>query len=56
MFSYRQSLAVDFIKSELAFDSVDKFYEFTAEFGLVFTDSERKQLDCKTSNGTLGAW
>ncbi|XP_043273720.1 leukocyte receptor cluster member 8 homolog isoform X2 [Venturia canescens] len=54
--SYRQNLAVDFIVSELAFQSADKFYEFVTEFGLIYADSERQQLDCKASSGSLGLW
>ncbi|XP_001606445.1 leukocyte receptor cluster member 8 homolog isoform X2 [Nasonia vitripennis] len=53
---YRQNLAVDFIVAELAFESSEKFYEFVAEFGLVYTDPGRKQLDCKTSSASVGAW
>lgn len=56
LFSYRQNLAVDFIVSELAFQSADKFYEFVTDFGLIYADSERQQLDCKASSGSLGGW
>ena len=56
MFSYRQNLAVDFIVAEMAFDTLDKFYEFVSEFGLVYADPEKKQIDCKTSSGSLGGW
>ncbi|XP_046418876.1 leukocyte receptor cluster member 8 homolog [Neodiprion fabricii] len=54
--SYRQNLAVDFIVAELAFDSLDKFYEFVSELGLAYADPERIQVDCKTSSGNLGSW
>lgn len=56
LFSYRQNLAVDFIVTELAFQSSTKFYEFVAEFGLVYADPERQQLDCKASSGSVGGW
>ncbi|XP_043480756.1 leukocyte receptor cluster member 8 homolog [Leptopilina heterotoma] len=54
--AYRQNLAVDFIVAELAFDTLDKFYEFVSEFGLIYADPQKKQIDCKTSSGTLGSW
>ncbi|XP_078051798.1 leukocyte receptor cluster member 8 isoform X1 [Augochlora pura] len=54
--SYRQNLAVDFVVAELAFESLDKFYEFVNEFGLVYADPEHHLIDCKTSSGSLGAW
>lgn len=56
LFSYRQNLAVDFIVAELAFESLDKFYEFVSEFTLVYADPERRLIDCKTSTGCLGGW
>lgn len=56
LFSYRQNLAVDFIVAELAFESLDKFYEFVSEFTLVYADPERRLIDCKTSSGCLGGW
>jgi hypothetical protein len=56
LFSYRQNMAVDFIVAELAFESLEKYYEFVAEFGLAYADSERKQLDCKASSSSVGAW
>ncbi|KYQ48138.1 Leukocyte receptor cluster member 8 like protein [Trachymyrmex zeteki] len=54
--SYRQNLAVHFVVAELAFDSLDKFYEFVSEFGLVYADLARQQIDCKASSGSLGGW
>ncbi|CAG5107446.1 Similar to LENG8: Leukocyte receptor cluster member 8 (Homo sapiens) [Cotesia congregata] len=54
--SYRQNLAVDFIITELAFQSLDKFYEFVSDFGLNYADSERQLLDCKASSSSLGGW
>lgn len=56
LFSYRQNLAVHFVVAELAFESLDKFYEFVKEFGLVYTDPTRHLIDCKTSSGNLGGW
>lgn len=56
LFSYRQNLAVHFVVAELAFDSLEKFYEFVSEFGLVYADLARQQIDCKTSSGSLGGW
>lgn len=56
LFSYRQNLAVHFVVAELAFDSLDKFYEFVSEFGLVYADLARQQIDCKASSGSLGGW
>lgn len=56
VFSYRQHLAVDFVVAELAFESLDKFYEFVNECGLVYADPEQHLIDCKTSSGSLGAW
>ncbi|KAL6420257.1 hypothetical protein ACFW04_014862 [Cataglyphis niger] len=54
--SYRQNLAVHFVVAELAFESLDKFYEFVSEFGLVYADLVRQQIDCKASSGSLGSW
>lgn len=56
LFSYRQNLAVDFIVAELAFKSPEKFYEFVAEFGLVYADVRRQNIDCKLSSANLSAW
>lgn len=56
LFSYRQNLAVDFVVAELAFESLDKFYEFVNELGLVYADPEQHLIDCKTSSGSVGAW
>lgn len=56
LFSYRQNLAVDFVVAELAFESLDKFYEFVNELGLVYADPEHHLIDCKTSSGSIGAW
>lgn len=56
LFSYRQNLAVHFVVAELAFESLDKFYEFVSEFGLVYADLVRQQIDCKASSGSLGSW
>jgi hypothetical protein len=49
-------LAVDFIVAELAFQSLDKYYEFVTEFGLIYADTERQFLDCKASSGSLGGF
>lgn len=56
LFSYRQNLAVDFVVAELAFESLDKFYEFVSELGLVYADPEQQLIDCKTSSASIGAW
>ncbi|KAF7990890.1 hypothetical protein HCN44_000695 [Aphidius gifuensis] len=54
--SYRQNLAVDFIIAELAFQTLDKYYEFVTEFGLIYSDKDRQFLDCKASSVSLGSW
>ncbi|KAF9419012.1 hypothetical protein HW555_004339 [Spodoptera exigua] len=47
--SYRQSVPVDFIIRELAFDSSSKAIEFLSQFKLSYTDCDQSQLDCKAS-------
>lgn len=49
MCSYRQSVPVDFIIRELAFDSSSKAIEFLSQFKLSYTDCDQSQLDCKAS-------
>ncbi|XP_047027146.1 leukocyte receptor cluster member 8 [Helicoverpa zea] len=47
--SYRQSVPVDFIIRELAFESSSKAVEFLNQFPLSYTDCDQSQLDCKAS-------
>lgn len=49
MCSYRQSVPVDFIIRELAFESSSKAVEFLNQFPLSYTDCDQSQLDCKAS-------
>lgn len=53
MFSYRQTIPVEFLKTEMAFETEELTLEFLAQFGLTFTDSSRQHLDCKTSMAVL---
>ncbi|CAH2091114.1 unnamed protein product [Euphydryas editha] len=47
--SYRQSVPVDFIVRELAFDSKSKAFEFLNQFPLTYTGSDQSHIDCKAS-------
>ncbi|XP_045514795.1 leukocyte receptor cluster member 8 homolog [Pieris brassicae] len=47
--SYRQSVPVDFITRELAFDSPSKASEFLNQFPLSYTGCDQTQIDCKAS-------
>ncbi|CAH2039596.1 unnamed protein product, partial [Iphiclides podalirius] len=47
--SYRQSVPVDFIIRELAFESRSKAVEFLNQFPLSYTGCDQNQLDCKAS-------
>ncbi|KAJ0178270.1 hypothetical protein K1T71_006093 [Dendrolimus kikuchii] len=47
--SYRQSVPVDFISRELAFESSSKAIEFLNQFSLCYTGCDQTQLDCKAS-------
>lgn len=49
MSSYRQSVPVDFIVRELAFESTSKALEFLNKFSLIYTGSNQTELDCKAS-------
>jgi len=53
MFSYRQTVSIDFLVSELAFKSVDECVEFLEQFSLAFQDDSKKILDCKNSMAAL---
>ncbi|KAM3966191.1 leukocyte receptor cluster member 8 [Aphomia sociella] len=47
--SYRQSVPVDFIVRELAFESSSKAFEFLNQFPLSYTGCDQTQIDCKAS-------
>ncbi|KPI97357.1 PREDICTED: leukocyte receptor cluster member 8 homolog [Papilio xuthus] len=47
--SYRQSVPVDFIVRELAFESTSKALKFLNKFSLIYTGSNQTELDCKAS-------
>ncbi|XP_059054115.1 leukocyte receptor cluster member 8 homolog [Achroia grisella] len=47
--SYRQSIPVDFIVRELAFESSSKALELLNQFPLFYTDCDQTQIDCKAS-------
>ncbi|XP_013190797.1 leukocyte receptor cluster member 8 homolog [Amyelois transitella] len=47
--SYRQSVPVDFIVRELAFESSAKALEFLNHFPLTYIGSNQSQIDCKAS-------
>ncbi|XP_072376722.1 leukocyte receptor cluster member 8 homolog [Diabrotica undecimpunctata] len=51
--SYRQSVSIDFLVQELAFENVEECFAFLEQFSLVFADSERTLLDCKSSMSAL---
>lgn len=54
MFSYRQNVPVEFLKSEMAFETEESVLEFLAPFALTFSDESRQQLDCKNSMANIG--
>lgn len=54
MFSYRQNVPVEFLKSEMAFETEELVLEFLAPFALTFSDASRQQLDCKNSMANVG--
>ncbi|XP_023938628.1 leukocyte receptor cluster member 8 homolog [Bicyclus anynana] len=47
--SYRQTVPVDFIVRELAFESTSKALEFLNQFPLSYTGNNQDQIDCKAS-------
>ncbi|XP_068618472.1 leukocyte receptor cluster member 8 homolog [Battus philenor] len=47
--SYRQSVPVDFIVRELAFESTSKALKFLNQFSFIYTGCDQTQLDCKAS-------
>ncbi|XP_030037244.1 leukocyte receptor cluster member 8 [Manduca sexta] len=47
--SYRQTVPVDFIIRELAFESSSKAFEFLNQFPLSYTGCDQTQIDCKAS-------
>ncbi|XP_004931499.2 leukocyte receptor cluster member 8 [Bombyx mori] len=47
--SYRQTVPVEFIARELAFESSSKALEFLNQFPLSYVGCNRTQIDCKTS-------
>ncbi|CAG4950126.1 unnamed protein product [Colias eurytheme] len=47
--SYRQSVPVEFITKELAFESSTKAFEFLNQFPLSYTGCDQTQIDCKAS-------
>lgn len=47
--SYRQTVPVDFIVRELAFESKSKAFEFLNQFPLTYTGSDQSHIDCKAS-------
>lgn len=49
VYSYRQSVPVDFVTRELAFDSSSKASEFLNQFPLSYTGCDQTQIDCKAS-------
>lgn len=49
MCSYRQTVPVDFIVRELAFESKSKAFEFLNQFPLTYTGSDQSHIDCKAS-------
>ncbi|XP_063623390.1 leukocyte receptor cluster member 8 homolog [Cydia splendana] len=53
--SYRQSVPVDFIVRELAFESSSKAFEFLNQFSLIYTDCDQTQIDCKSSFQTVAS-
>ncbi|XP_014243221.1 leukocyte receptor cluster member 8 homolog isoform X1 [Cimex lectularius] len=52
--AYRPSIPVDFLRSELAFETDSELEEFLTSFGgLVFVDDTKTKLDCKASSVAL---
>ncbi|XP_041986713.1 leukocyte receptor cluster member 8 [Aricia agestis] len=47
--SYRQTVPVDFIVRELAFESHSKAFEFLNQFPLSYTGCDQSVIDCKAS-------
>ena len=52
LFRYRPTLNVEFISSQLCFESVDQCVEFLSGCGAVLVDQGRT-MDCKQSIGRL---
>lgn len=55
MYSYRQAVPVDFIVRELAFESSTKAFEFLNKFPLLYTSSDKTEIDCKASFPALAS-
>ncbi|XP_066902492.1 leukocyte receptor cluster member 8 homolog isoform X6 [Halyomorpha halys] len=53
--AYRPAVPVDLLTKELAFGSIGDTLEFVDKFGLIFTDSSRTMVDCKSSTPILAA-
>ncbi|CAH0584314.1 unnamed protein product [Chrysodeixis includens] len=53
--SYRQTVPVEFIIRELAFDSNSKGFEFLNQFPLSYAGCGQSQLDCKASLPAVGS-
>ncbi|XP_063828201.1 leukocyte receptor cluster member 8 homolog [Ostrinia nubilalis] len=53
--SYRQTVPVDFIVRELAFESTPKAFEFLNKFPITYTAEDQTQIDCKATHATLGS-
>ncbi|XP_057653872.1 leukocyte receptor cluster member 8 homolog [Diorhabda carinulata] len=51
--SYRQNVSIDFLMQELAFKNADECLEFVDRFSLIFADTERTLIDCKSSTTAL---
>ena len=55
IFRFRQSLPIEYILKELAFDKLEDWKKFTQTFQLSYTDSSQSSLDCKTSMAGLSS-
>lgn len=53
--SYRLSVPVSFILSELAFDKSEDWSKFVQPFSLKFTDASQSSLDCKASMAAISS-
>lgn len=55
MYSYRQTVPVDFVVRELAFESTSKAFEFLKKFPITYNGDDQNQIDCKASHLTVGS-
>jgi hypothetical protein len=53
MFSYRQTVPIEFLRTEMAFEAEEQVLEFLTPFNVIFTGDDRQHIDCKSSTAVL---